>query len=73
MNFLSTIGPALARVLSGGFAGASTLAWAHPGDHGHQWLLAVMHLLTEPDHLAGIGLVAVIAGALWARRSRRGK
>jgi len=49
-------------------------ALAHPGDHGSDWFHAVMHLLTEPDHLSMI-LLAVVA-AVWGvrqlrRRSRR--
>ena len=73
MKIVSLPIAARAGLLSLSMTITSTLAWAHPGQHGHDWLSAVMHLLTEPDHLAGIALVAVIAGALWARRSRRGK
>lgn len=55
-------------------AGAPVVALAHPGHHGSDWLEAVMHLLTEPDHLSMI-LLAVVA-AVWGirqlrRRSRR--
>ena len=44
---------------------------AHPGDHGHDWLDAFLHLVTEPDHLAGIVLVALVAG-FGVRRLRQG-
>ena len=43
-------------------------ALAHPGDHAHASLL---HLVTEPDHLAMIALAAAAvwgAWALWVRR-----
>ncbi|MEN9762969.1 MAG: hypothetical protein RI906_2795 [Pseudomonadota bacterium] len=49
-----------------------TRASAHPGDHGHDWLMAAWHLLSEPDHLAGI-FVAIAAGLYalrWARARR---
>ncbi|MFM8547302.1 MAG: hypothetical protein ACKODB_06800 [Betaproteobacteria bacterium] len=56
------------KMLACGSAALSfpTLALAHPGDHGTDWLHAVMHLLTEPGHLAAIVLAAVVAG-LWVR------
>jgi len=73
MKIVSLPIAARAGLLSLSMTLTSTPVRAHPGQHGHDWLSAVMHLLTEPDHLAGIALVAVIAGALWARRSRRGK
>ncbi len=44
-------------------------AFAHPGDHSHTGLF---HFVTEPDHLAmlgiGVALVAYIAFKLRARR-----
>jgi hypothetical protein len=43
---------------------------AHPGDHGHDWLMAARHLLSEPDHLAGI-FVAIAAGLYALRRARK--
>ena len=42
------------------------IASAHPGDHGSNWLQAVMHLLSEPDHLAAGALV--LAFAFWGIR-----
>jgi hydrogenase/urease accessory protein HupE len=51
-----------------------SLALAHPGDHGSDWLNAVMHVLSEPDHLAaaGLALIVAIAGVrITLRRSRR--
>ena len=43
-------------------------ALAHPGDHSHARL---MHLVTEPDHLAMIALAAAAAWGLWALWVRR--
>lgn len=43
-------------------------ALAHAGDHAHSGLL---HILTEPDHLAMMALavaVALVARHLWVRR-----
>lgn len=45
-----------------------TAAVAHPGDHSHAGLL---HLLTEPDHLAmmaGAAAVLIVALRLRARK-----
>ena len=47
-------------------ATASSAVFAHPGDHGADWLQAAMHLLSEPDHLLAIALIALVA--LGARR-----
>lgn len=57
---------AASRAASAVVATAPGLALAHPGDHAHFDLL---HLLTQPDHLA---LLALAAGlAFWiVRRSR---
>lgn len=49
------------------------IAHAHPGQHGHDWLAALMHLMSEPDHLAGIALAVGVVAALVVRRLRRGK
>jgi hypothetical protein len=46
-----------------------TRASAHPGDHGHDWLMAAWHLLSAPDHLAGI-FIALAAGLYALRRAR---
>jgi hydrogenase/urease accessory protein HupE len=46
---------------------APTAALAHPGDHHATGLL---HLLTEPDHLAMIAAVVAVLGYViyrWAR------
>jgi len=52
------------------------IALAHPGDHGSDWLQALMHLVSEPDHLAGGILAAALAvwgiRALLRRRAARG-
>ena len=56
-------------------AACPAVALAHPGDHGSDWLQAVMHLLSEPDHLAGGALALVLAAwgtrALLRRRAAR--
>ena len=46
---------------------AAPAVWAHPGDHGSSWFEAAMHLLSEPDHLAGI-MLALVA-AVWGVRA----
>ena len=51
-----------------------TVARAHPGEHGSDWLDAVMHLLSEPDHLAAaiLAVIVAIAGVrALVRRNRR--
>ena len=52
-----------------------TLALAHPGDHSAMTFAQGMrHLFSEPDHLAMMGALAVVAvggwGFLRARRAR---
>jgi hydrogenase/urease accessory protein HupE len=42
-------------------------AFAHPGAHHENMLASLMHLLTEPDHLAMAGIAIVLS--LSARRS----
>ncbi len=48
----------------------SSLAYAHPGEHHGNLLNAIVHLLTEPDHLvmAAIAVLVGIAGARFYRR-----
>ncbi len=47
---------------------APSAALAHPGDHSHA---GVLHLLSEPDHLAMIALgVAIVAYVAVKLRSR---
>lgn len=45
-------------------------ASAHSGDHHDSMLATLMHLFSEPDHLA-LAVGAVIVGALGARLLRR--
>lgn len=64
------------RALGLVFAALPAIASAHPGHHGSDWLRAVMHLLSEPDHLAA-GALALALGlwgirALVSRRTARG-
>ena len=46
-------------------------AAAHPGDHSH--VDVITHLLTEPDHLAMIGLALAVAVAGWRWWRARGR
>jgi hydrogenase/urease accessory protein HupE len=46
-------------------------ALAHPGEHVLGALQGLVHLLTEPDHLALIGVAAVLAYATWAWRKSK--
>jgi hydrogenase/urease accessory protein HupE len=48
----------------------SPFAYAHPGEHHGNILNAVVHLLSEPDHLA-MALIAVVIGVAGARLYRR--
>ena len=62
-------GPALAAAVLLTHAGPAA---AHPGDHSH--VDVIVHLLTEPDHLAMIGLALVVAVAgrrWWRSRAQR--
>ena len=48
----------------------SPFAYAHPGEHHGNILNAVVHLVSEPDHLA-MALIAVVVGVAGARFYRR--
>ncbi|MDP3584141.1 MAG: hypothetical protein Q8R61_03375 [Thiobacillus sp.] len=48
----------------------SPFAYAHPGEHHGNMLDAVVHLLSEPDHLA-MTLIALVIGIGGARIYRR--
>jgi len=81
MTPLKTFRLSLARAFASGAMLLAGLAHAHPGDHGHDLWQAVMHMLSEPDHLAGIALVILVASfglnrlrksaAVRAERARR--
>lgn len=48
-------------------------AHAHPGaHHGGLWD-GIVHLLSEPDHLAGLVLAVLVGGILGYRRLRQGR
>ena len=49
-----------------------TAAVAHPGDHAHSGFFGNLgHLLTEPDHLAMLGVaVAFVALVVYLRKGR---
>jgi hydrogenase/urease accessory protein HupE len=48
----------------------SPVAYAHPGEHHGTLLDAIVHLLTEPDHLA-MAAIAVLVGVVGVRLHRR--
>jgi hydrogenase/urease accessory protein HupE len=48
----------------------SSGAWAHPGEHHDNLLATLLHLASEPDHLA-LMLAAVLAGGFGAVLLRR--
>lgn len=51
------------------FAMFASPAFAHPGDHSHA---ALLHMLTEPDHLALIALgTAVLAFVVYLVRKQQ--
>jgi hydrogenase/urease accessory protein HupE len=62
----------MSRLLLLGLAALTGPALAHPGTHHDAWMATLLHLLSEPDHLAlALGaVVAGIAGALALRRWR---
>jgi hydrogenase/urease accessory protein HupE len=43
-------------------------ALAHPGDHALSALGSVAHLLTEPDHLAMLGIAVILVLGVWRWR-----
>lgn len=64
--------PAVTSVLAAaGTLLLSTAAFAHPGHHGSDWLQAVIHMLTEPDHLASILLAVGVAVLVWRSVRRK--
>jgi hydrogenase/urease accessory protein HupE len=46
-------------------------AFAHPGDHAFSLVGSLAHLLTEPDHLAMMGVVALAAFGVWRWRKTK--
>jgi hydrogenase/urease accessory protein HupE len=46
-------------------------ALAHPGDHTLTLLNSIVHILSEPDHLAMIAVGVIVVGVLFYKRSRR--
>jgi hydrogenase/urease accessory protein HupE len=49
-----------------------TLTLAHEGEHGGQFLIELGHVLSEPDHLAAVCVLAAAIGAgVWLRRVLR--
>jgi len=49
---------------------AAVPALAHPGAHHANLFETVLHLLSQPDHLAllALALVVAVAGAVWYLR-----
>jgi hydrogenase/urease accessory protein HupE len=59
-------------IATGGLLSTSGAAFAHPGDHALNMLNSLVHLLTEPDHLAMLLVAALFAGGavyIYKRRS----
>lgn len=52
-------------------AASTTAALAHTGNHALTVLNSVVHVLTEPDHLAMIAAAIVVVGVLFYKRLRR--
>jgi hypothetical protein len=50
--------------------GFSSTAFAHPGEHAFNVANSLIHLLTEPDHLAMLALGAAVVGVLIYKRKR---
>lgn len=50
-------------------AAMSSAAFAHPGDHQFTLAATLVHLLTEPDHLAMLSaaVVAVVLAWRWGK------
>jgi hypothetical protein len=46
----------------------ATTVWAHPADHAMPAVQSILHLLTEPDHLAMLAIAAAAAVFLVRRR-----
>jgi len=46
-------------------------AFAHPGAHHENILASLMHLLTEPDHLAMFGIAVMLGLSARCYRQRR--
>jgi hypothetical protein len=51
----------------------SGFAWAHPGEHHGNVGDALLHLISEPDHVALLIAAAVIGGLGVLRMRRRAK
>lgn len=58
------------KILMAFVLACSGYAWAHPGEHHDSLFATLVHLLTEPDHLA-MAAAAIIVGALGAGVLRR--
>ncbi|MBA3031969.1 MAG: HupE/UreJ family protein [Gammaproteobacteria bacterium] len=60
----------MSRLLPLGLTLLAGPALAHPGTHQDAWMSTLLHLLSEPDHLA-LALVAGVVGIAGARALRR--
>jgi hydrogenase/urease accessory protein HupE len=52
-------------------AASTSAALAHPGEHVMSLINTVVHLMTEPDHLAMIVVGIVVVGVLFYKRAQR--
>ncbi|WP_432695071.1 HupE/UreJ family protein [Marinobacterium sp. YM272] len=58
--------------LTAALALAPGAAFAHEGEHGGAFFKELMHVVTEPDHLAIVVAGAALIGCVsWVRRSAR--
>ncbi len=68
--FLSSF-PLKRAAVTTALLGLAQPALAHPGEHGSSWFAAALHLLSEPDHLAGLAIGLLVALVLARAGLRR--
>jgi len=62
----------LNRLLTATAALIPAVALAHPGEHGGGFLHGLQHVVTQPDHLAMVCVLAALIGSgVWLRRTLR--
>ena len=58
-------------IAAGMLVATSGAALAHPGDHAFTVVNSLIHLLTEPDHLALLATAGVVAAAAYVKFKRK--
>ena len=58
-------------IATGILTATSGAALAHPGDHHFSVVNSLIHLLTEPDHMAMMATVFVVAAAAYYKFKRK--